>query len=152
MKDEVAVSRLRILHESMQEKGVLGIARLIAIVFPIAHLILSPIHVSALLKLENEICGFVMFASILLGLVVLFEASRISKQKEAEKIMLCLFMALDSLVIISLIWIYHDALFSQATLKDPGAVVRAVILSWTIIGSYIFAFVLTVISMITERR
>ncbi len=54
----------------------LGIAKFLVVLVGIGNMILQPTYTSALLFLENQICGFVMFMFILCGLVSAFGALR----------------------------------------------------------------------------
>lgn len=141
-----AQERKRRFLVALREKGPIEWAKLIAFIVPLLHLILTPIHVSALLKLEDQICGFVMFLSILGGLVVLFEATRVKDDEIGTKILLICFLIVDMLLIGWLLSIYRDALANQQTLRDPEVVSRAVTLSLAMMGCYAVSLLLALLS------
>ena len=147
-----ASERKRRFLRALHEKALVDWAKLMMVVVPLLHLILSPIHVAALLKLEDQICGFVMFLSILVGLVVLFEATRVKADDAASKIMFLLGMAVDGLLMVWLLCIYRYALGNQQTLREPEVVVRAVGLSVCMIGCYLAASLLTILSFFRGRK
>lgn len=132
----------------LTEKRCFGLARIIAMIVPIIYLILSPIQISALLKLENETCGFISFISFLFGLVVLFEASRAEEDQTRSKIRLYIFIIFDCIVLLKLIGIFHNALINQISLKNSGIVLQAISLSWGVICCYLLVLVLLTISVI----
>jgi hypothetical protein len=57
-------------------------AKLLVAAAAIVHLIFTYVHTNALLLLEDQICGFIMFLFVLLGLVTLFEATQIQQYKQ----------------------------------------------------------------------
>ncbi len=65
------------MRELKENIHIQTVAKLLIAVAAIAHLIFTYVHTSALLLLENQICGFVMFLFVLLGLVTLFESTRV---------------------------------------------------------------------------
>ena len=62
------------------------IAKLLIAVAAIVQLIFAEVHIAALLLMENEICGFLMFLFVLTGLIALFEATRINKEEMKDKL------------------------------------------------------------------
>ncbi len=81
--------------ENTINKNVNGIAvtilKCIIAISSIMHLFFSNIHIRALLKLTDEICGFIVFMFVLSGLLLLFESTRIvgtSKNKTLVHILL----------------------------------------------------------------
>ncbi len=138
--------RWRRLLCALKASGPTPWAKLVAILVPIAHLILTPVHVSALLKLENQICGFAMFLSVLVGLVVLFEATRVKDDEIASKFLFVLFLVADMLLLLWLSGIYRHALVYQQTLREPEKVVKAITLSISIMGFYGLSLALAIAS------
>lgn len=123
-----------------------GIAKGMIMVTAIGHLIFTQIHVDALLLLENEICGFIMFLFVLFGLVALFEATRIRMDQIRERIFtaaVCFAAALFGLHLTS---IYRDAIANQRAL-ETAAVNKAVIFSAVVIGIYVIAGVLLLVDL-----
>lgn len=130
------------------------LARILLGILPITNLVLSPIHVQALLKLENEICGFVMFMSVLVGLMVLFESFRMLDENEGMKhrLVCLLAIACDIGILYYLASIYGNALAHQVPLNEPESVKKALILTISLIGSYVVAASLLVASLIKDLR
>lgn len=125
-------------------------AKVIIAVTAIMHLVLTSIHVDALLLLENEICGFIMFLFVLFGLVTLFETSRI-KEEGPEKLLTILFSLLTSAMGIYLITIYREAIRIQASL-EVATVRKAIIFSLVIIGAYVISAFLLGADMLKGSR
>ena len=136
---------------SLPEIGV-NVAKLIVSATAIIHLIISPIHVTALLLLENLICGFVMFLFILFGLLALFNALRTKAghvvSMAAEIVILLVVIAMG----IILASIYMNAIRFQTTLVDTAAVQKAFILSVSICSVYGLCAVVYAIDIIAEIR
>ena len=65
------------MRELKENIHIQTVAKLLIAVAAIAHLIFTYVHTSALLLLENQICGFIMFLFVLLGLVTLFESTQV---------------------------------------------------------------------------
>lgn len=144
--------RKRRFVAALREKGLIDWAKLVMVIVPLLHLILTPIHVAALLKLEDQICGFVMFLSVLVGLVVLFEATRVKDDEMASKVLFMLFMLADCLLLFWLLGIYRYALGYQQTLREPEVVVRAVTLTVSMLVCYGISFALTILSFFLHRK
>lgn len=126
-------------------------ARLVLAIVPLAHLILSPIHVAALLKLENEICGFIMFLSILSGLMVLFQATRMRSDHLQDAVL----TQVVTIVVIALtVWlsvIYGDALRNQVPLSSPETVKKALTLGYVIAGCYGAASLVLLLDVVVHK-
>jgi len=131
-------------------KQLTGIARAIIMIVSIVHLIFTNIHVNALLLLENEICGFVMFLFVLMGLVALFEATRIKKEKMAERIFTVLICFGTSGIGLYLVSIYKNAIAVQHSL-NVSVVNKALIFSMAIILAYIVSGILIIIDLVKNR-
>lgn len=72
-------------------------AKLLVAAAAIVHLIFTYVHTNALLLLEDQICGFIMFLFVLLGLVTLFEATQIHGERIREEVLtalLCMALSL----------------------------------------------------------
>lgn len=113
---------------SIKVETLRNILRITLILLPIIHLILSPIHVGALLKLENEISGFLMFLSILFGLVVLFQATRMKPENPLSEFLCILGIIAVVGITFALLLIYNDALHVQKSLNNPEAIHKAIAL------------------------
>lgn len=143
--------RVMIMNKKNIEKiEVVMTAKVLIAITAITHLVFTSIHVDALLLLENEICGFVMFLFVLFGLVALFETSRI-KEEGPEKIFTILFNLLTSAMGIYLVAIYQEAIRIQASL-EIATVRKAIIFSEIIIGAYMLSSVLLEVGIMKESR
>lgn len=155
MADEVKLTnkeRMRRFVLDLRASSPADWGKLLAMVIPVVHLILTPTHVAALLKLEDQICGFVMFLSVLIGLTVLFGATRISDENPVSKILLLVFLLVDVALIFVLLGIYNDALANQQTLREPEVVVGAVTLCHGLIISYGVCAVFMVLSFFIHGK
>lgn len=124
-----------------------GIAKAIIMISSVVHLIFTNIHVKALLLLEHELCGFVMFLFVLMGLVALFETTRIKKREVAERIFTALISFVTAGLGFYLVTIYRNAITVQHAL-DVSVVNRAVIFSSVIILAYVIAGILIIADLI----
>lgn len=131
-------------------KQLTGIAKAIIIISSLVHLVFTNIHVKALLLLEHEMCGFIMFLFVLIGLVALFEATRIKKSEIAERIFTALICFVTAGLGSYLIMIYRNAISVQRSL-DVSVVNRAVIFSGAIILAYVIAGILLIADLIKNR-
>jgi hypothetical protein len=142
----------RLRPTSIATGAVRAVARFTLIVLPLTHLVLSPVHVGALLKLENEISGFLMFLSILFGLVVLFQATRM-KADEPISELLCI---LGVLVVIGLTFallsIYSDALRFQKPLNSPETIGKAVALCTIVCSIYALGALALVVDLLAAGK
>lgn len=127
-----------------------SIAKVIIVVFAIVHLIFTNIHASALLLLENEICGFIMFLFVLTGLVALFETTRIRPGEKKERILTVLFSLVAAGLGCYLVSIYKNAIAVQRSL-DVAVVNKAVVFSTVIIAAYVIAGILLVLDLAVNK-
>ncbi|WP_313185720.1 hypothetical protein [Lacrimispora sp.] len=134
----------------MMSKQLTGIAKAMIIISSVAHLIFTNIHVKALLLLEHEMCGFIMFLFVLMGLVALFETTRIKKKEAAERIFTALICFVTAGLGLYLVMIYRDAISVQRSL-DVGVVYRAVVFSMAIILAYVISGLLLIADLIKNR-
>ena len=137
-------------RENMGKIEIVTAAKVIIAVTAIMHLVFTSIHVDALLLLENEICGFVMFLFVLFGLVTLFETTRI-KEDGPEKLFTVFLGLLTSAMGVYLIRIYQEAIRIQASL-DVATVRKAVVFSMVIIGAYVISAFLLGADMLKGSR
>ncbi len=131
-------------------KQLTGIAKAIIIISSLVHLVFTNIHVKALLLLEHEMCGFIMFLFVLIGLVALFEATRIKKSEIAERIFTALICFVTAGSGSYLVMIYRNAISVQRSL-DVSVVNRAVIFSGAIILAYVISGILLIADLIKNR-
>ena len=128
------------------------VAKLLVSAVALIHLIVSPIHVSGLLLLENLISGFIMFLFILLGLLALFNALRTKEGQIGSMIAEIAILAVVIAVGIVLSFIYADAIQNQATLSDVPTVQKALILSIGVCSLYALGAILYLLDAIGEIR
>lgn len=121
-------------------------ARALIAAASIGHLVFTSIHVKALLLLENEICGFIMFLFVLLGLVTLFEMTRIQTEKISEKIFTMLLCVGTIAAGLYLTTIYSSAIANQRSLDIP-VVNRAVVFSRILMVMYAAAGILMAVDL-----
>ncbi len=126
-------------------------ARVLIAAAAIAHLIFTNVHTRALLLLENEICGFYMFAFVLMGLVLLFECTQIKPEHYLPGIMTVVFTLVTAVPAVLLIRIYLSACRTQQQL-DTAVVMRAVVLSVAMLAAFLAASLLLVIDMTLSKR
>lgn len=130
-----------------ENESLVIIAKVIIAVVAIVHLIFANIHVKAMLLLENEICGFVMFLFVLFGLIALFESTRIKKDYLKE----WLITAVITFITVGfggyLISIYQYAIANQKSL-ETRLVSKAVVFSAILIAVYIVAGMLLLIDFV----
>lgn len=119
-------------------KQLTNIAKVIIMVFAIVHLIFTNIHTSALLLLENEICGFIMFLFVLIGLVALFETTRIRAEAKKERLLTAFASFTAAGLGGCLVSIYKNAIAIQRSL-DVAVVNKAAVFSMVMIAAYVMA-------------
>lgn len=128
-------------------KQLTGIAKTIIIISSLVHLIFTNIHVKALLLLEHEMCGFVMFLFVLMGLVALFETTRIKKREVAERIFTALICFVTAGIGFYLVTIYRNAISVQHSL-NVSVVNHGVLFSMAILLAYVISGILIIADLI----
>ncbi|WP_024348073.1 hypothetical protein [Lacrimispora indolis] len=128
-------------------KQLTGIAKTIIIISSLVHLIFTNIHVKALLLLEHEMCGFVMFLFVLMGLVALFETTRIKKREVAERIFTALICFVTAGIGFYLVTIYRNAISVQHSL-NVSVVNHGVLFSMAILLAYVISGILIIVDLI----
>lgn len=126
-------------------------ARAIIAAAAIIHLILCNIHTSALLLLVNEICGFIMFVFVLLGLITLFESTQLKSGQPVPTILTILFCFCTTGVGAMLNRIYNDAILHQPQLNTV-LVGQAVTFTWTMMIAFAIAGVMLAVDMLLHRK
>lgn len=101
----------------------------------IVHLIFGYIHNSALLLLEDQICGFVMFLFVLLGLTALFEVTQIKTELRKEKFLSALLCFATIIMGAVLVGIYKEGIAIQATI-DVAVVNKAILFSYGMMTAF----------------
>lgn len=117
----------------------------------IIHLILCNIHTSALLLLVNEICGFIMFGFVLLGLITLFESTQMKPGKPVPMLLTILFCFCTTCVGAMLNRIYNDAILHQPQL-NTAVVGQAVTFTWALMIAFAIAGVMLALDLILRRK
>ena len=131
-------------------KQLTSIAKAIIMISSMVHLIFTNIHVKALLLLEHEMCGFVMFLFVLMGLVALFESTRIKNREIAERIFTSLICFVTSGLGLYLVTIYRNAISVQRAL-DVSVVNRGVIFSMAMVLAYVISGILLIADLVKNR-
>ena len=142
----------RLKPGSLGTGTVRSIARIALIVLPLVHLILSPVHVGALLKLENEISGFLMFLSILFGLVVLFQATRMKADEPISELLCILGVIVVIGLTFALLSLYNGALRFQKPLSSPETIRKAVALCTTVCITYALGALALVVDLLAAGK
>lgn len=93
-------------------------AKLLVAAAAIVHLIFTYVHTNALLLLEDQICGFIMFLFVLLGLVTLFEATQIHGERIREEVLTALLCMGTIALGMQLVGIYQQAIQIQSSLMS----------------------------------
>jgi hypothetical protein len=144
--------KLKYRHPLVTAPVIRMVAKYFVIVCALANLVLSPTYVNGLLKLENEICGFVMFLFILLGLVALFQATRYKGGLGISLVLNLLALVLVVVLGLYLCSIFSDAMASQKTLKKPEDVQKALSLGYMMCSLYGISFFLFALQAFFEKR
>lgn len=135
------VTTMRELKENIHIQTV---AKLLIAVAAIAHLIFTYVHTSALLLLENQICGFIMFLFVLLGLVTLFESTQVHVSRSFAGYATIALCAATVGMGADLVSIYQTAIRTQNSL-EPAMVYKAVWFSLALMAMFALSGVLLLI-------
>lgn len=112
-----------------------SISKAVLVVVSVINLIITNDYVVAILKMENEIVGFIMFLYVLFGLVVLFQSVRMSYDKWGGSILTIIAIAITLFLGIKFYNLCNLAVLTQNSLKDPTVVIYAMhLIRGTIIG------------------
>lgn len=107
------------------------------------HLVFNYIHTNALLLLENEICGFLMFMFVLMGLVALFQATRLKDGEALGKYVGAAVCLATDFFGWKLVEIYRYAIQNQRAL-DVATVQKALWLSIGLMAAFAVAAVMLI--------
>lgn len=137
----------------MEQKlnGTVRIARSIIAIAAIVHMIFSYIHTDALLVMENQICGFIMFLFVLFGLVALFESTQIHVGQKKSLVLTAITCFVTDVFGGMLVYLYQDALKNQASVV-PDVVNKANLFSLALMAAFAIAGVLIVINVAKKGR
>jgi len=102
------------------------------------------VHTSALLLLENQICGFIMFLFVLLGLVTLFESTQVHVSRSFAGYATIALCAATVGMGADLVSIYQTAIRTQNSL-EPAMVYKAVWFSLALMAMFALSGVLLLI-------
>ena len=127
------------------------IARLLIAVGAIAHLIFNYVHTNALLLLEDQICGFIMFMFILVGLVTLFESTQIKEGKATTKVITAIFCGITIFFGYKLVEIYRNAIAFQGSLSQTAPVQKAIVMSVVLMSIFAVAGILLIIDSVRTK-
>lgn len=118
-----------------KKSGLQKFGKLLVMGAAIVHLIFVYIHNNALLLLEDQICGFVMFLFVLLGLTALFEVTQIKTELRKEKILSALLCLATIVMGAVLVGIYREGIAVQATI-DVAVVNKAILFSYVLMSVF----------------
>lgn len=130
---------------------IITIHKIIIVAVALIHLAVTPIHNSGLSDLASQICGFAMFMFILLGLVCLFNATRLV-DLNTKSFLICL-------VCISVTccfggWLTWEYIVGLGTDMDISLIniQKALLLSVSALFAYILGIVTLVWAYILEQK
>ena len=132
------------MRELKENIHIQTVAKLLIAVAAIAHLIFTYVHTSALLLLENQICGFIMFLFVLLGLVTLFESTQVHVSRSFAGYATIALCAATGGMGADLVSIYQTAIRTQNSL-EPAMVYKAVWFSLALMAMFALSGVLLLI-------
>ena len=138
------------MHKLRETVHIQTVARLLIAVAAVVHLIFTYVHNSALLLLENQICGFIMFLFVLLGLVTLFECDQIPEEKPSAKYLTILLCVATVGMGAYLVSIYQTAIQTQSSL-EPAKVYTAVHFSQGLMAAFALSGVLLIVDTLIKR-
>lgn len=138
------------MRERLKDLSLKKPAKALIAAAAIVHLIFNYVHTNALLLLEDEICGFLMFMFVLMGLVALFQATRVRDGEPLGKYVGAGVCLVTDFFGWKLAEIYRYALASQKGL-EPGPVRAALWLSIGLMAAFAAAAVLLVADAVRER-
>ena len=126
------------MRELKENIHIQTVAKLLIAVAAIAHLIFTYVHTSALLLLENQICGFIMF------LFVLFESTQVHVSRSFAGYATIALCAATVGMGADLVSIYQTAIRTQNSL-EPAMVYKAVWFSLALMAMFALSGVLLLI-------
>lgn len=115
----------------------------------ILHLIFNYVHTNALLLLADEICGFLMFMFVLMGLVALFQATRLKDGEPLGKYVGAAVCLITDFFGYKLVAIYRYAIQNQPAL-DVSTVQKALWFSIALMTAFAVAAVMLIIDGVRE--
>lgn len=115
----------------------------------ILHLIFQYVHTNALLLLADEICGFLMFMFVLMGLVALFQATRVRDGEALGKLVGAAVCLIADFFGYKLVAIYQYAIQNQPSL-EVATVQKAVWLSVAVMAVFAVAAVILIVDAVRD--
>lgn len=135
-----------------QKLTLVNIGKWLALVAAACNLVLYPIHVQAMLKMADDLCGIVMFLFVLFGLVALFQATRIHGGRDGR---LGMGMELAALVLtgamgVTLYRMYGTAIATQVGITEESILLirRAMRYTEALLAAYGVSFITLAASLI----
>ncbi len=116
----------RTLQYRKEQITFLALAKIIVSAVSLLNLVSIPTYSDALLLLENELCGAMLFGFMLFGLVALFGAIRLDPNKLGRVVFMCLAIVVSLLFAVLLINTLTYAFYYQASLTDHVTVANAI--------------------------
>lgn len=132
---------MRNIMESMSWRKA---ATALVAVAAIIHLIFNYVHTNALLLLADEICGFLMFMFVLMGLVALFQATRLKDGEPLGKYVGAAVCLITDFFGYKLVEIYRYAIQNQPAL-DVVTVQKALWFSIGLMTAFAVAAVILIV-------
>lgn len=139
------------MHELRENIHIQTVARFLIAAAAVVHLIFTYVHTNALLLLEDQICGFIMFLFVLLGLVTLFECTQIHAEKPSAMYVTILLCAATVGMGAYLVSIYQTAIRTQNSL-EPAKVYTAVWFSLGLMAAFALSGVLLIVDILIKRK
>ncbi|MFA7108901.1 MAG: hypothetical protein WC162_07130 [Sphaerochaetaceae bacterium] len=132
--------------------SIFNVAKLLLIIVSISSLILSSSYIQAILKLENEICGFLMFIFVLMSVMVLFQSVRMKKEKVLSLVANMVIIVITIIIGYQLYKIYNDAFVVQKKLNNPEVVKYAIRLIRNELITYVIGIILLIVQTVKTLR
>lgn len=141
MKNDETMTLKESFAQRLKSLNLFTLCKFLVAAISVMHLILANIHASGLLKLENEICGFIMFFSVIFGLVCFFQSSRSKYNNIRDIIPMSVFLVITIISLGLLASIYSGAIKGQASLTSTIEVKQALTLTIVVLVSYVVSLI-----------
>ncbi|MGD1822755.1 MAG: hypothetical protein ACPKM0_08345 [Pleomorphochaeta sp.] len=129
-----------------------NITKIILIVVSFSSLILTSPYIQALLRLENAICGFIMFMFVLMSVVALFQTIRMHNDKVISQISNLIIVIITVIIGYQLLKIYNDAFIVQNKINNPEVVIHAITLLRNQLIIYLVGTITLIVQIIKTLR
>ena len=129
-----------------------NITKIILIIVSFSSLILTSSYIQGLLKLENAICGFIMFMFVLMSVVTLFQTIRMHQDKAFSQISNFIIIIVTMIIGYQLLKIYKEAFIVQNKINDPEVVIHAINLLRNQLSIYAIGTITLIVQIIKTLR